>query len=221
MPKLLDLRGLVQNLNLPLRASEAARRAWMKYAMRGVRQADAHDRLDLAYAVSDPWRMETPRERFRFARTNRVVQEKLGDRFGHILEVGSGEGHQTEHLVELGEKVTGIEVSPKAVARARTRLGSANVELVAGDLFAQPWAAERGRFDLVTACEVLYYMKDIPRFLRTMDELGGACIVTYFAPAARICEAHAMAMPGAEQTRFAFDDTEWVAVWWKGASRRA
>lgn len=222
MSKLFDrATGLVQRLGLTTRVREAGRRAWMRYAMRGVRQADAHDRLDMAYRVNDPWHMETPRERFRFTRTNDVIRETLGDGFERILEVGAGEGHQTEHLLELGSHVTAIEVSATAVARARARLAKANVELVVGDLLAQPWANERGKFDLVTACEVLYYMKDVPRFLRTIDELGGACVVTYFAPAARICEAHAMAMPGAVRSTFDFEDTEWVAVSWKGAPRRS
>jgi protein-L-isoaspartate O-methyltransferase len=213
--------GIIGRTTLGARTREAARRAWMKYAMRGVRQADAHDRLDLAYKVSDPWHMETPRERYRFAQTNAVIREALGDRFERILEVGAGEGHQTEHLLELGGKVTTIEVSATAVDRARTRLAGKNVELVAGDLFAQPWANEKGKFDLVTACEVLYYMKDIPRFVRTMDALGGACVVTYFAPAAKICEAHVMAMPGAVKSTFTFEDTDWVAVCWKGAPSRS
>lgn len=218
------LRDLMTNVQLRASASEFARRTWMKYAMRGVRQADAFDRLDMAYKVSDPWRMNTPRERFRFARTNRVVQEHLGDRFASILEIGSGEGHQTEHLVELAGpsgEVTGLEVSATAVERAKQRLPDSRARFVAGDLFAQPWSSERGRFELVTACEVLYYMSDIPRTLRTMDELGGSCLVTYFEPASRICEAAAMAMPGAQKASFAFDDTEWIAVWWRGASRRA
>jgi hypothetical protein len=72
----------------------------------------------------------------------------------------------------------------------------------------------------VTACEVLYYMSDMPRFLGAMDELGGACLVTYFAPAARLCEAAVMAMPDARQLRFRHGETEWVAAWWRGAARR-
>lgn len=219
MSTLRELVRLVLRPQRRERARQIVRRTWMKYAMRGVRQADAHDRLDMAYALSDPWRMETPRERFRFERTNEIIRERLGERFERVLEVGSGEGHQSEHLMKLGGRLTGIEVSPKAVARARSRLGD-GVELVAGDLFSQPWANDSGRFDLVTACEVVYYMKDIPRFLQTMDRLGGACLVTYFAPAARVCEAAVMAMPDVQKTTFAFEDIEWVAAWWKGASRR-
>lgn len=190
----------------------------MKYALRGVRQADAHARLDLAYKISDPWHMDAEREQFRFAETNRVIQQRLNERFGRVLEIGCGEGHQSEYLARLAEELTGIDVSPTAVARARDRVGTA--KFVSGDLFAQPWVSERGRFDLVTACEVLYYMSDMPRFLRAMDELGGACLVTYFSAAARLCDAPVMAMPGAEQLRFRHGDTEWIAAWWTGAARR-
>ena len=190
----------------------------MKFALRGIRQNDAHARLNRAYTVTDPWHMNATREQFRMAETNRLIQEHLGERFGSVLEIGCGEGHQSEHLARLADTLTGLDVAPKAVERARLRLPTAT--FLAGDIFAQSWARERGRFDLVTACEVLYYMSDVPRFLRTLDELGGACLVTYFAPAGRICEAPVMAMPGAKQARFRHEDTEWVAAWWTGAARR-
>lgn len=208
--------GVVQKLRG--RAREVARRTWMKYALRGVRQSDAHGRLDLAYKIADPWHMNAAREQHRFAETNRVIQDHVSERFERVLEIGCGEGHQSEYLARLTDKLTGIDVSPTAVERARRRAPS--VDFVAGDLFAQPWAREPGRFDLVTACEVLYYMSDMPRFLRAMDDLGGACLVSYFAPAARLCEAPVMAMPGARQMRFRHEDTEWVAAWWTGAARR-
>ncbi|MDF2692867.1 MAG: hypothetical protein K0S65_1250 [Labilithrix sp.] len=201
------------------RIRELARRMWMKYALRGVRQNDAHGRLDLAYRMPDPWHMNAAREQHRFAETNRVLEDRLGKRFGSLLEIGCGEGHQTEHLARLADEVTGLDVSANAVERARRRVPSA--KFLAGDLLAQPWARERGRFDVVTACEVLYYMSDIPKFLQVMDDLGGACLVTYFAPAARLCEKPVMAMPSAQQTRFRFEDTEWVAAWWTGASKRS
>jgi cyclopropane fatty-acyl-phospholipid synthase-like methyltransferase len=201
------------------RAHEAARRLWMKYALRGVRQADAHGRLDLAYKIEDPWHMDAAREQFRFAETNRIIEAHLAPRLDRVLEIGCGEGHQSEWLARLTDGLTGIDVSPTAVARARRRVPSG--DFVAGDLFAQPWSDERGRFDLVTACEVLYYMSDMPRFLRAMDQLGGACLVTYFSAAGRLCERPVMAMPGAQQVRFRHEDTEWIAAWWTGAARRA
>ncbi len=209
-----DLREL--RARVRARAATVVRRTWMKYALRGVGQADAHRRLDLAYKVRDPWKMESEQEQFRFAETTRIVQRALvapAARVGTILEIGCGEGHQTEHLATLCDHVTGIDVSATAVERARLRLPAAS--FAAGDLFAQPWIAERGRFDIVTAFEVLYYLSDIPKTLRAMDRLGKACIVTYFGPAARVVEAHVEAMPIAGRETFRFGETEWKVAWWR------
>jgi 2-polyprenyl-3-methyl-5-hydroxy-6-metoxy-1,4-benzoquinol methylase len=200
------------------RVKQLVRRTWMKYALRGVRQNDAHGRLDLAYSVPDPWHMDSDQERHRFTETNRVIAERIAPHVGTLLEVGCGEGHQSEVLVKMCDQLTGIDVSPKAIERARRRLPDAAFS--SGDLYAQPWADERGRFDLVTACEVIYYMSDRKKFLETIDALGKACLVTYFSPAARKVEAECMAMPGAQKTSFTYGDTEWTAVWWKGAAAR-
>ena len=154
----------------------------------------------------------------RFAETNAVIERELGDHFGSLLEIGCGEGHQTEHLAALADRVTGLDVSATAIERARRRLPDA--EFAVGDVHAQPWAEERGRFELVTACEVIYYMSDMPRFLRTMDRLGHACLVTYFAPAARKVAVHVDAMPGVERSSFHYGDVEWIAAWWPGAAAR-
>lgn len=220
-----DVAGAAAALDLPARAAavraraeQAVRRAWMRYALRGVRQNDAHDDLDRAYRMPDPWHMASPLEQARFAATNQVIVDEIGAHFASLLEIGCGEGHQTEHLRQLADRVTALDVSAIAIERARKRLP--DVEFAVGDVHAQPWAEERGRFALVTACEVIYYMSDMPRFLRTMDRLGHECLVTYFAPAARKVEHHVLAMPGVEQTRFGHGDTEWIAAWWPGAAAR-
>ena len=200
------------------RVRQLVRRTWMKYALRGVRQNDNHERLDLAYSVHDPWHMDSEQERHRFLETNKVIAERIAPHVGTLLEIGCGEGHQSEVLLRLCDQLTGIDVSPKAIERARRRLPGATFS--SGDLFAQPWAKERGRFDLITACEVIYYMSDRPKFLETIDTLGKHCLVTYFSPAARKVEAECMAMPGAQKTSFRFGETEWTAVWWKGAAAR-
>jgi 2-polyprenyl-3-methyl-5-hydroxy-6-metoxy-1,4-benzoquinol methylase len=206
-----DVRGAV---------NELVRRTWMKYALRGVRQNDNHERLDLAYSVADPWHMDSDQERHRFAETNTVIRDKIAPRVGTLLEIGCGEGHQSEALRAVCDALTGIDVSPKAIERAKRRLPDAAYTFAAGDLYAQPWAGERGRFDLVTACEVIYYMSDRKKFLDTIDALGKHCLVTYFSPAAKKVEAEVMAMPGAQKTSFRFGETEWTAVWWKGAAAR-
>jgi 2-polyprenyl-3-methyl-5-hydroxy-6-metoxy-1,4-benzoquinol methylase len=210
----MKLRDLPRKLRS--RAELYVRRTWMKYAMRGVAQADAHDRLDMAYKVRDPWRMESEQEQFRFAETNRILHRALiapADRVGSILELGCGEGHQSEHLIQVCARLTGIDVSPTAIERARRRLPAA--EFAAGDLFGQPWAGESKRFDVVTAFEVLYYIKDIPRTLEAMTRLGRACIVTYFGPAARRVEPALQGMPILGRESFRFGETDWQVAWWR------
>lgn len=220
-----DVRAAIDELELGDRAhlmrekaEQLVRRTWMKYALRGVNQNDAHDRLERAYKMPDPWHMASEQEQTRFVETCAIIERELGNEFGHLLEIGCGEGHQTVHLADLADRVTGLDVSETAIERARQRLPEA--EFLVGDLLAQPWIGERGRFDLITACEVIYYMSDMPGFLRAMDHLGKACLVTYFAPAARKVEAHVMAMPEVATTRFSYGEVEWVAAWWPGAAAR-
>ncbi len=220
------MRAAFDELELPDRArmvqekaAQLVRRAWMKYALRGVRQNDAHGRLDLAYSMPDPWHMASEQEQTRFVETCAIIERELGDRFDSVLEIGCGEGHQTVHLADLAERITGLDVSEKAIERARRRLPEA--EFLVGDLANQPWVDEVGRYDLVTACEVIYYMSDMPGFLRAIDRLGKTCLVTYFAPAARKVEAHVMAMPEVSRATFRYRDVEWVAAWWAGEAGRA
>lgn len=191
---------------------KARRRSWMKYALRGVGGNDNFERLDLAYSIEDPWNMDSPTEQARFERTNAIIEREFG-RVGSLLELGCGEGHQSAYLARVADHVHGLDVSAKAVERARLRLPQARFE--ATDLFGQPWKPEGGRFDLVTACEVLYYMGDIDRSLARMSELGRACLVTAFAPAARRVGPHLERIDGLRKDWFWHGGTVWLAAWWR------
>jgi 2-polyprenyl-3-methyl-5-hydroxy-6-metoxy-1,4-benzoquinol methylase len=193
-------------------AGKALRRTWMRYALRGVGGNDNHARLDLAYRIADPWNMDSQLEQFRFARTNALIERHFpGCR--SILEIGCGEGHQSEHLAKLCSDLYGIDVSATAVERAKKRLPGA--EFFAGDVFTQPWGRQRGRFDLVVACEVLYYVADVERTLAEMSHLGKACLVTIFAPAIRRVGAHLEAIPGVGKDWFGGRGAEWVVAYWR------
>ena len=204
-----ELEGTLMNLRRFLQ--KAARRSWMKYAMRGVGGADNYGRLDLAYQVADPWHMDSPGEQARFEGTNRLIERHVG-RVGSLLELGCGEGHQSEFLARLCDKVHGIDVSPKAVERARKRLPRA--EFAACDIYGQPWGDQPGRFDLVTACEVLYYVKDIEATVARMSQLGRHCFVTFFAPALSRVGPHLDTIPGLRKDWIGHGGTVWLACWW-------
>ncbi|MGY1457203.1 MULTISPECIES: class I SAM-dependent methyltransferase [unclassified Luteimonas] len=191
---------------------KAVRRTWMKYAMRGVGGADDYGRLDLAYRLGDPWGMESELEQARFAATNALAMRTFG-RVRTLLEVGCGEGHQTLALRELADEVHGIDVSPIAIERARVRAPDA--QFAVADIHHQPWGEQPGRFDLVVACEVLYYIKDIPATLARMNHLGRACLVTFFAPALARVGPHLEEIPGLHKDWVQHRGETWLVCWWR------
>lgn len=196
---------------------KAVRRSWMKYAMRGVGGADNYERLDLAYRLGDPWNMESRLEQGRFDATNALIERTFG-RVGSILEVGCGEGHQTLRLRELADEVYGIDVSPIAIERARVRVPGA--QFAATDIHHQPWGDQARRFDLVVACEVLYYIKDIPATLARMSHLGNACFASFFVPALGRVGPHLDGIEGLHKDWMHLSGETWLACWWRHPEAR-
>ena len=189
---------------------KAQRRLWMKYALRGVGGSDNHSRLDLAYNVEDPWNMDSALEQARFQATNAIIEKSFGQ-VGSLLEIGCGEGHQTQYLARLSDRQYGIDVSAHAIARARLRLPDA--QFAATDLFNLPWQDQR--FDLITACEVLYYLSDPAATLQRMRQLGRSGLVTFFAPASGRIGPHLDAIPGLHKDWIYHGGTSWLVGWWR------
>jgi 2-polyprenyl-3-methyl-5-hydroxy-6-metoxy-1,4-benzoquinol methylase len=199
-------------MSLQGKARRGLRRLWMKYALRGVGGSDNHERLELAYKLGDPWNMDSTLEQFRFARTNAII-EKTFPAVGTLLELGCGEGHQSLELRRRCDVLHGIDVSATAIERARKRLPDAH--FATGDIFAQPWGRDRGRFDLVVACEVLYYVSDIRRTLDEMNHLGKACLVTIYAPAIRRLGDVLESQPNVRKDWFGTAGAQWVVAYWR------
>lgn len=105
---------------------------------------------------ADPYRYaDSPYERARLE----AMRSALGERrYRHALEVGSAEGAFTRLLAGAAERVTGLELSPVAAARARAALGAVpGARIVEADL--RSWEPEPGeRFDALVFGDVLYYM---------------------------------------------------------------
>ena len=185
---------------------------WMRLALRRVHYADRADKLDQLYRVADPWHMESAKEQARFAWTNQLISAHFAS-LDTILEIGCGEGHQSQHLSRMCDRLYGVDVSARAVRRARRRCPEGR--FAAGDPFSFRLAEAPPAFDLVVACEMLYYVKDIPRFLERLSQLGRACLVTYYQGQAAALDPHFAALPDCRRDSFRFDDTEWRAVWWR------
>lgn len=191
---------------------KAQRRLWMKYALRGVGGSDNHAGLDRAYAMEDPWNMDSRLEQARFEATNAVIAQAFGP-VASVLELGCGEGHQTTYLARLSECQYGLDVSQLAVERARLRLPQA--QFAATDIFGQPWGDTRHQFDLVTACEVLYYLSDPAATIERMRHLGRNGLVTFFAPACGRVGPHLDRIPGLRKDWIYHGGTAWMVGWWR------
>ncbi len=175
-------------------------------------------KLDLLYRVENPWRMDSAQEQARFAWTNGMITTHL-PRPETLLEIGCGEGHQSQYLSRVCGRLYGIDISSRAVQRARRRCPDA--DFATGDLISFPFAELPPVVDLVAACEVVYYVKDTARFIERMSALGRTCLVTYYEGHARMLDRHFANLPGCERERFRFGEVEWIAVWWRNVQINA
>lgn len=189
------------------------RDCWKRMALRRVHYADRADRLDLLYRVEDPWQMTSPREQARFAWTNRLIAAQFG-RPASILEIGCGEGHQSQHLSHVCGQLYGIDVSRRAVERAARRCPHSTFAV--GDPFT---ANLPGVVDLVVACEVIYYVKDVPAFLARLAQLGRACLVTYYHGQAPALAPYFAALTDGHREQFRYGEVEWTAVSWRSGAQ--
>ena len=187
-------------------------KAWRRYALRSIGPNDNHQGLETLYALPDPWDMDSPSEQHRFAQTNAVLEQLAGP-VGSILEVGSGEGHQSQHLSRLCERLDGFDVSERAVARARSRLPHCRFGV--GDFSNLPWRLEAGeKYDLVVACEVLYYLSDIGAAVQDMSRLGRRCFASFFSQYARTVAPHLEGLSGARRGWFYHHPCAWLWIYW-------
>jgi SAM-dependent methyltransferase len=139
---------------------------------------------ELYARAEDPWRFAESRyERDKYAHTLEMLG---GDCFERGLEVGCSIGVFTAQLADVCAELVGIDVSERALARARRRLrGHPRVTLAR---MTFPEEMPEGSWDLVVCSEVLYYL-DEPAFglalerLRTALEDGAAVLAVHWRPA--------------------------------------
>lgn len=194
-------------------ARKLVSKVWRRYSLRDIGANDNHSGLDKLYALPDPWSMSSAREQSRFAQTNALLQGLAG-RVDTLLEIGCGEGHQSEHLSRLCGQLYGFDVSERAIGRARSRLPLGRFGT--GDLAALPWKQPPGHtYDLVVACEVLYYLSDIDEAVRTMSSLGKSCFASFFCPSARLVAQHLEAIPGLQRGWIYHDPYAWLWAYWE------
>jgi SAM-dependent methyltransferase len=96
-----------------------------------------------------------------------------------VLDVGCNTGYGTVRLCGDARSVTGVDVSPAAIDRARTREGAEQVEFRVIDGITLPFAD--GSFDLVTSFQVIEHVTDTASYLREIRRVlrpGGQALFT-------------------------------------------
>lgn len=95
-----------------------------------------------------------------------------------VLDLGCGTGSLSLLAAERGHRVTGVDLSPAMVERARAKLAGRAAVFLVGDAAAPPVGEER--FDVVLARHVLWTLPDPARVLREWSGLlrpGGRLVL--------------------------------------------
>jgi SAM-dependent methyltransferase len=192
------------------------RRLWMKYVVRIGRTlyADAHHRMDLAYRVSDPWSLTLEKERFRYDKTAEAIDRIIGP-VETALEIGCGEGYHTQRLLDQCGSVDCIELSARAIARAKARCPRARFF---SSCFPEVPDGLRPRYDLVIAAEILYYIADIAAAIRVMNQLGRFCLASIYDPEVERVRRFFEPIPGVTIEHIEHPECSWTAYIWESPS---
>lgn len=188
------------------------RKLWIRAALSGVHRSSANSKLALAYLIGDPWNLRSSDEAIRFQKTNEIFE----DAFGHVntlLEIGCGEGLQSRYLEKLCNELTGVDVVPRAVKRARLALP--NAKFAVGDIGDAVWSQQLPTFDAVVAFELLYYIEDIEHAVARINRIGRACMISCYEQAMHHVEPALDQIPNVSRKTISAGDKTWIVAWWK------
>jgi SAM-dependent methyltransferase len=174
-------------------------------------------KLRLLYSLKDPWEMASEREQHRFAQTSAQLV-MIAPRYDSILELGCGEGHQSVHLQKLTDHLYGVELSAQAVARACRRCPEAS--FVAAEIDRVPELFPDRRFDLITACEVLYYARDPGPILPALKSRCRYLYVSNYLPRSERMRHHFQGEGWRALPQISHGDTVWECFLWDATPER-
>lgn len=106
-----------------------------------------------------------------------------------VLEVGCGVGIDLVRLARAGARVTGIDLSPRAIGLARLNLAQHHLHAELGIMDGEVLAFASAEFDLVYAHGVLPYTLDAAKLIR---------------------EAHRVLRPGGQAILMAYNRYSWL-----------
>lgn len=200
------------------RAPGMVRSLWKRLMLRNTAFTGSYGKLKKLYSLEDPWDMASEREQHRFVRTNELLAQ-IAECYDTVLELGCGEGHQTRHLRALAGRLYGIELSERAVERARARCPDAT--LFAGGLEDVPELLPDVRFDLLVACEVLYYVRELDGILPALQARTRRLFVSNYLPRSEVIRHHFQGDGWRQLDTLTHGETVWECFLWESPDSRS
>ena len=116
-----------------------------------------------------------------------------------IIDIGCGGGLLSEGMAAMGAKVTGIDLSEKALGVARLHLLESGQQVDYRQIAAEDMAtAQPGAFDTVTCLEMLEHVPDPASIVRACAQLVKPGGEVFFSTINRNPKAYLFAILGAE-----------------------
>ncbi len=137
---------------------------------------------DIFAANDDPWDLASSHyEAAKFAYTHDVLADR---RYARALEIGCAHGVLTSHLTPICDSLLAIDISTKALTKARERVGDRPGVTLAQMAFPRETPDGEG-YDLIILSEVAYYwdLVDLDRaseWLRDQVVSGGRIILVHY-----------------------------------------
>jgi SAM-dependent methyltransferase len=117
----------------------------------------------------------------------------LGDVVGReVLDACCGEGFLSRILAARGARVTGIDLSPRLIAMARTKDRQGTIDYREGDL-SRPLPEFEGRFDRIGSYLALNDVRDLRGFATTLASLaapGARLVFAFNNPYSSVVRGH-------------------------------
>lgn len=165
----------------------------------------------------DPWALNNALEAYRIQRTSNIIQKNFG-RVESLLEIGCAEGTQSKALSENCSQLVCVDVSKRAVRRARRAVPGADFFVT--DVFTTSGFFPK-RFELVVACEIIYLLRDVSSAIRKLESLGNTCLVTYMDAASTKMTAALEGRSILGRDSIECENITWHVVWWQSPPLRA
>jgi SAM-dependent methyltransferase len=161
---------------------QTVQRFWQYHACGDAQIGGLHERFHDDYE-----KFFTDYDRFRYQNERHLLPcidaLKVADK--QILEIGLGEGSDSERLIRRGAHWSGVDLTAESVARVRTRLMLRELpydELRQGSVLDLPFADDS--FDMVFSHGVLHHVPDIKQAQSEIHRVlrpGGELVVMLYA----------------------------------------